>query len=70
MKFLSILALAATPVLAQGQHARGSTDHPVLSRYPGSRIQTYSHVDFSQHPLALGVENCSRPQFSPEVLAC
>ena len=60
MGFLSTLALAATPLLAQGQDARGSSDHPVLSRYPGSRIQTYSQVDFDRYPLALGVEN-NRP---------
>jgi len=54
------LVLGPISLLAQGQDARGSSDHPVLSRYPGSRIQTYSQVDFDQYPLALGVEN-NRP---------
>jgi outer membrane protein OmpA-like peptidoglycan-associated protein len=54
-----VVALNIT-VGAQGQDARGSADHPVLSRYPGSRIQTYNQVDFDQYPLALGVEN-NRP---------
>jgi outer membrane protein OmpA-like peptidoglycan-associated protein len=46
--------------MAQGQDARGSSDHPVLSRYPGSRIQSYDQVDFDQYQLALGVDN-NRP---------
>jgi outer membrane protein OmpA-like peptidoglycan-associated protein len=51
-------ALAAVPVAAgQAQDARGSSDHPVLSRYPGSHIQSYDQVDFDQYRLALGVEN-------------
>ena len=54
------LVLAPISLLAQGQDARGSSDHPVLSIYPGSRIQTYGLVAFDQYPLALGVEN-NRP---------
>jgi outer membrane protein OmpA-like peptidoglycan-associated protein len=57
MSFLLSLTLGTIPLLAQGQDARGSSDHPVLSRYPGSRIQTYNRVDFDQYALALGVEN-------------
>jgi outer membrane protein OmpA-like peptidoglycan-associated protein len=48
------LALAGTGA-AEAQDARGSSDHPVLSRYPDSRIQSYTQVDFDQYPLALGV---------------
>lgn len=49
--------LLTMPILAQGTDARGSADHPLLSRYPGSRIQTYSQVEFDQYSLALGIEN-------------
>jgi len=57
---LSAWVLSATTLFAQGQDARGSADHSILTRYPGSRIQTYSQVDFDKYPLALGVEN-NRP---------
>lgn len=63
IRFLTLFLFAffaTTTLLAQGQDARGSADHRVLSRYPGSRIQTYSQVDFDQYPLALGVAN-NRP---------
>jgi OmpA-OmpF porin, OOP family len=50
-----LLTVLATSTLAQAQDVRGSADHPVLSRYPGSRIQAYSQVDFDEYPLALGV---------------
>lgn len=52
-----VTAMAPEPLAAQGSDARGSSDHAVLTRYPGSRIQAYSQVDFDQYPLALGVEN-------------
>jgi len=57
VRLVPIVVLAAAPLFAQGQDARGSSDHPVLSRYPGSRIQSYNQVDFDQYRLALGVEN-------------
>ncbi len=38
----------------------GSKDHPILTRYPGSVIRFYSHVDFDKYPLALAVAN-NRP---------
>lgn len=60
MSLLLALTLVTMPLQAQGRDARGSSDHPALSRYPGSRIQVYSQVDFDQYPLALGVEN-NRP---------
>ncbi len=56
---LSIMMMTM-PVQTQGQDVRGSSDHPVLTRYPGSRIQTYRQVDFDKYPLALGVQN-NRP---------
>lgn len=54
-----IMVLAGAPLMAtaQARDARGSSDHPVLTRYPGSHIQTYKQVDFDRYPLALGVEN-------------
>jgi len=56
---LILVLLAAVPLVAaaQARDARGSSDHPVLTRYPGSRIQSYNQVDFDRYPLALGVEN-------------
>lgn len=39
-----MVMLAATPLFAQRQDARGSADHPVLSRYPDSRIQAYNQT--------------------------
>ncbi|MGE0449266.1 MAG: OmpA family protein [Vicinamibacterales bacterium] len=53
------MALMTSPLSAQPARpdARGSSDHQVLSRYPGSRIQSYSQVDFDEYKLALGVEN-------------
>ena len=55
MKILMAITLAAISLM-QGQDVRGSSDHPVLSRYPGSRIQAYNQVEFDQYPLALGVD--------------
>lgn len=49
----------APSVLAQGKDARGGVDHPILTRYPGSRIQVYSQVEFAEYPLALGVQKDS-----------
>jgi outer membrane protein OmpA-like peptidoglycan-associated protein len=53
---LAAAGVALSPAV-QAQDARGSSDHPVLSRYPGSRIQSYQQVEFDEYPLALGVEN-------------
>lgn len=57
ISLVMILAGAPPTAAAQGADARGSSDHPVLTRYPGSRIQVYKQVEFDRYPLALGVAN-------------
>ncbi len=68
-RLLPWVAFGLAPLLlappAQAQDARGSSDHPVLSRYPGSRIQSYSQVEFDEYPLALGVENHAPSNVQP-----
>jgi outer membrane protein OmpA-like peptidoglycan-associated protein len=43
------------PVAAQND-TRGSSDHPILTRYPGSVIRHYTQVEFDRYPLALAVK--------------
>jgi outer membrane protein OmpA-like peptidoglycan-associated protein len=57
MRKLLALTTIVFPLVAQTADVRGSQDHPVLTRYPGSVIQAYSQQEFDQYPLALGVEN-------------
>src|SRR5215472_6633652 len=49
-----LIGLVATPAMAQQQDVRGSKDHPLISRYPGSFIKEYSQKDFDQFTLPLG----------------
>jgi outer membrane protein OmpA-like peptidoglycan-associated protein len=60
MKLFSCLLLVVCPLAAQRPDARGSSDHRVLSRYPGSSIQSYNQQEFAEYQLALGVKQ-SRP---------
>jgi outer membrane protein OmpA-like peptidoglycan-associated protein len=50
-----LVATAVGSVPASAQDRPGSADHPVLSRYPGSRIQGYEQVDYGKYLLVLGV---------------
>lgn len=52
-----LVVLFLCPLAAQTVDFRGSKDHPLLSRYPGSVIRAYAHASFDEYPLALGVEN-------------
>ncbi|MEZ4331868.1 MAG: DUF4892 domain-containing protein [Myxococcota bacterium] len=64
---LVAVLLMAVPIgaVAEKPDARGSSDHPVLTRYPGSRIQVYKQVDFDRYPLALGVEKNAPARVQP-----
>jgi outer membrane protein OmpA-like peptidoglycan-associated protein len=53
MVFAFLLSLMSA---SAQRDARGSSDHPVLTRYPGSVIRFYSQVEFDRYPLALAVK--------------
>ena len=40
-------------IVAQGDDAPGSKDHPLISRYPGSTINRYSQKEFDEYELPL-----------------
>jgi len=45
--------LPATLPFAHGQDAKGSKDHPLISRYPGSTINQYAQKAFDEYELPL-----------------
>ena len=49
-----LIGLVTTLAMAQQQDVRGSKDHPLISRYPGSFIKEYSQKEFDQFNLPLG----------------
>ncbi len=49
-----LIGLVTTLAMAQQQDVRGSKDHPLISRYPGSFIKEYSQKEFDQFTLPLG----------------
>lgn len=49
----SLLLWSALPGKAQEGDAEGSKDHPLISRYPGSVIDEYSHKEFDEYDLPL-----------------
>ena len=51
---LGLLLLSTGFALAQQEDVAGSKDHPLVSRYPGSRISEYSVRDFDEYELLLG----------------
>jgi outer membrane protein OmpA-like peptidoglycan-associated protein len=51
---LSVLLAASAEVLAQGQDASGSSDHPMITRYAGSVIDGYEVQPFDEFVLPLG----------------
>jgi OmpA-OmpF porin, OOP family len=55
-----VLGLSLASLVWAQRDLAGSKDHPILTRYPGSVIRFYSHVDFDKYPLALAVAN-NRP---------
>jgi len=56
MRFRMLVLVLSVPSLALAQRdAKGSSDHPILTRYPGSFIRFYNQVDYDQYPLALSV---------------
>lgn len=48
------LLLCAGWAIAQGQDVRGSKDHPLISRYPGSFIKEYAQKEYDEFTLPLG----------------
>lgn len=52
--FFALLCFLATPVYALDHDIDGSSDHPLISRYPGSHISTYEAKDFDEYDLPLG----------------
>ncbi len=48
------LLLCAGWAIAQGQDVRGSKDHPLLTRYPGSVITKYLTEEYDEFELPLG----------------
>lgn len=53
LNFLCGLFLFHTPLL-MAEDIKGSKDHPMFSRYEGSRIVGYQHKDFDEYPALLG----------------
>jgi len=49
----AVFCLFAALPFAHGQDAQGSKDHPLISRYPGSTINEYSHKAFDEYELPL-----------------
>jgi len=49
-----LVGLVTMPTMAQQQDVRGSKDHPLISRYPGSFIKEYLQKDFDEFNLPLG----------------
>ncbi len=51
---LTLLLLVPGLVLGQEKDVRGSKDHPLISRYPGSVITGYEATEFDEVILPLG----------------
>jgi len=49
-----LIGLVTPLAMAQQQDVRGSKDHPLISRYPGSSIKEYSQKEFDEFTLPLG----------------
>ncbi|MBP1628887.1 MAG: OmpA/MotB domain protein [Holophagaceae bacterium] len=52
--FPAALVLCAVPAFAQEPDAEGCRDHPLLSRFPGFRIQRCTQHAFSTHAFLMG----------------
>ncbi|MGD1108620.1 MAG: hypothetical protein ABR865_16405, partial [Terracidiphilus sp.] len=52
-----LIGLSAPFAAAQDQDVEGSSDHPLISRYPGSYIAKYLTKDFDEFSLPLGPVN-------------
>jgi|Deesub1362B_J571_1020462.scaffolds.fasta_scaffold01590_4 outer membrane protein OmpA-like peptidoglycan-associated protein len=49
-----LVMLTAVKIFAQERDIRGSKDHPIISRYPGSVIIQYRQREFDEYTLLLG----------------
>ncbi len=48
------VCFVAAPAMAQRPDVKGSEDHPLISRYPGSVITEYAHKEYDEFTLPLG----------------
>lgn len=64
LAFLAIVLsmFGSATAVAQQKDKKGSADHPMISRYPGSYIDSYRQLDFEESALAVGVRNPKEPQ--------
>lgn len=54
-KILKLLIILLVPISLQAQNdVKGSSDHPLISRYEGFRIIKYQEVEFDKFPLPVG----------------
>lgn len=51
---IMLAILAAGNLFAQGNDVKGSSDHPMISRFPGSSIMRYDQKEFDEYILLLG----------------
>lgn len=56
IKFALLILLLTIPawINAKAQDVKGSSDHPVISRYKGSVIKSYNQKEFDEYRLLLG----------------
>ncbi len=62
---LPLLLLSGVVAHAQEADVEGSKDHPLISRYPGSRITWYDMKEFGEFDLPLGTEPSSEEYGAP-----
>ncbi|MEO0202500.1 MAG: hypothetical protein ABIL37_02100 [candidate division WOR-3 bacterium] len=53
LKFLVFSLFVVNKILAQ-EDVKGSKDHPIVSRYPGSYIYYYDQKEFGEFEILLG----------------
>ena len=51
---LLLCCCISLPSVAKNKDSKGSADHPLISRYPGSIIMTYTSKDYDEYLLPLG----------------
>ncbi|MET0069687.1 MAG: DUF4892 domain-containing protein [Candidatus Thiodiazotropha sp.] len=59
-----ILATAATALAAD---IKGSSDHPLISRFPGSSIKEYRHTEFDEFTLPTGADYSTKREVEGKV---
>lgn len=59
-----VMAFGSVSSMAN-EDARGSSDHPAISRFPDSRIQNYKYEEFAEYELATGPLTAGRDMRPP-----